>query len=123
MAEDVGKKNAFGQRLVALRKEAGLTQGELAKEIGTTRRVIDYYERESMQPPAQLLVGLSRALGRSIEELLGVRAKGRQIKKGAKLDGRLEKRLGAIEKLSPKAKKQLIDLIDLFLAAEQVKSS
>ena len=35
---------SFGARLAALRKAAGFTQQELANEVGTSRRMIAYYE-------------------------------------------------------------------------------
>jgi len=61
----------FGARLVELRKAAGYTQGELAAELGVTRRMVAYYEGETEHPPANLLPGLAKALGVTIEQLLG----------------------------------------------------
>jgi DNA-binding transcriptional regulator YiaG len=40
----------FGQRLSALRKARGLTQRELAEALGTTREMVDYYERRAINP-------------------------------------------------------------------------
>lgn len=61
----------FGTRLAELRKAAGHTQVELANELGVTRRMIAYYEGETEHPPANLLPTLARALGVTIEALLG----------------------------------------------------
>ena len=61
----------FGQRLVELRTKASLTQQQLADEIGVSRRVLGYYETESVHPPAHLLPALAAALGVSADYLLG----------------------------------------------------
>ena len=62
----------FGTRLAELRKAAGLTQVELAEAIGTSQRMVAYYESTEDYPLARLLRELSRALGVSADELLGL---------------------------------------------------
>lgn len=64
---------SFGQRLRQIRKARGYSQGSLAKAVGTTSRVISYYERESKYPPAKLLADLSHTLKIPMEELLGTK--------------------------------------------------
>jgi DNA-binding transcriptional regulator YiaG len=58
-------KTTFGQRLYALRTQRGLTQMELAKALGTTQRVISYYETKGELPPPDVLIALVRTLGAS----------------------------------------------------------
>jgi transcriptional regulator with XRE-family HTH domain len=101
----------FAARLTALRKGAGLTQEQLAAELGISRRRIAYYEAESDHPPASLLSELARVLNTTVDELLG--------SEPAKRKPRLERRLKQIEGLSPKPKQQLLSIIDTFIAAEQ----
>ena len=62
----------FGRRLVELRKARGLTQVELAEEIGSSQRAISYYENEAAFPPSDVLAALSGALKVSADELLGI---------------------------------------------------
>jgi transcriptional regulator with XRE-family HTH domain len=62
----------FGPRLAELRRAAGLTQVELAEAIGTSQRMVAYYESTDDYPLARLLRNLSRTLGASVDELLGV---------------------------------------------------
>lgn len=107
----------FGQRLASLRKAAGLTQQELADEIGASRRMIAYYESESDHPPANLLAHIAQALNLSTDELLGLQA----IDNTPKTSNRFERRLKQIETLNPKAKRQLTQLIDTFIEAEQLR--
>ncbi len=110
---------AFGKRLAALRKEAGFTQTELANEIGATRRMIAYYETESDHPPTNMLVGLASALNVTTDALLGLKAI--KAAKGKQSDSRLLRRMQQVEKLSAHKKRQIIQVIDTFIEAEQLK--
>ena len=65
--------SAFGKRLFALRKMRGLTQVQLAEALGTTQRVISYYETEAELPPSTAIIPLARVLDVSTDELLGLR--------------------------------------------------
>lgn len=107
----------FGVRLAELRKNAGYTQQELADEIGVSRRVIGYYESESQHPPANLLVELSNTLNISADELLGIK----QSSKAKLPDTRLLRRLQQIEKMEASKKRQLLNVIDTFIEANNLK--
>jgi len=107
---------SFGERLAALRKTAGYTQVELADELGVTRRMIVYYERESDYPPTTLLPGLAKALGVTTDALLGLK----KIKKVGKGDTRLQRRMQQIEKLPAKDRRQITQIIDTFIKAAQI---
>lgn len=107
----------FGQRMVALRKAAGYTQVELAQELGVSQRMISHYEGRAEHPPAGLLPALAKALGVTTDALLGIKPP----KKTAKRDTRLERRLQQVQHLDPKPRKQIMQLIDTFIAAEQLK--
>ena len=109
---------SFGDRLASLRKAAGYTQVELAAEMGITQRMVAYYEAPNAQPPAHLLPQLAQTLGVSVDVLLGL-AEPRRPKKVA--TNRLERRLLEIEKLDPKAKRQLTQLLDTFIEGEKLK--
>ena len=66
-------QNAFGQRLVTLRQERGLTQVQLAKATGMTQRAISYYETEAELPPSPAIITLASILEVSADELLGLK--------------------------------------------------
>jgi transcriptional regulator with XRE-family HTH domain len=109
---------SFGERLAGLRKAAGYTQVELAAEVGITQRMVAYYEAPNAQPPAHLLPQLAPVLGVSVDVLLGL-AEPRRPKQIA--TNRLERRLLEIEKLDPKAKRQITQLLDTFIESEKLK--
>lgn len=108
----------FGERLAALRKAAGYTQVEFASEVGITQRMVAYYEAPDAQAPAHLLPQMAQALGVDANVLLGL-AEPRRPKKLA--TNRLERRLMEIEKLDPKAKRQITQLLDSFIEGQKLK--
>lgn len=109
---------SFGARLAALRKAAGFTQQELANEIGTSRRMIAYYEGQTAHPPTTLLPAIATALRITTDELLG-QAPVKRIAKSR--DTRLERRLQQIERLDPTERRQIMQVIDAFIERGQLK--
>lgn len=108
----------FGEHLAQLRKAAGYTQVEFAGEVGITQRMVAYYEAPDAHPPAHLLPRMAQALGVGVDVLLGM-SQPRRPKKLA--TNRLERRLMEIEKLDPKAKRQITQLLDTFIEREKLK--
>jgi transcriptional regulator with XRE-family HTH domain len=53
--------------LAASRREAGLTQAELARRLGTTQSAIARLERPGSNPTVATLDGALRAMGRRLE--------------------------------------------------------
>jgi transcriptional regulator with XRE-family HTH domain len=107
-----------GQRLASLRKAVGYTQVEFAAEVGITQRMVAYYEVPNAQPPAHLLPRMAQVLGVGSDLLLGM-AQARKVKRLA--TNSLKRRMLAIEKLDPKAKRQVTQLLDTFNEREQLK--
>ncbi len=117
--QNIDELTDFGRRLVNLRKKAGYTQVELAKELGVTQRMVSYYEGQSEYPPAAILPKLARLLNVTTDELLGMEP----LKKTRQPDTRLQRRFQQIEKLPSKEKRQLVQVIDTFLKAVQISKS
>ena len=107
----------FGARLASLRKAAGYTQVEFAAEVGITKRTVAYYEAPGAQPPAHLRPQMAQALRVGADVLLGM-AQRRKVKRLA--TNSLERRLLEIEKLDPKAKRQITQLLDAFIERERL---
>ena len=62
----------FGDRLRKLREQAGLTQAELGQVIGTSDRVVGYYESNDRFPKKpETLQKLSEVFNVSVDFLLG----------------------------------------------------
>jgi len=114
-AQNVERLTNFGKRLAALRKEAGYTQTELARELGVSQRMISHYEGQSEYPPTAVLPKLAQLLHVSTDELLGIKPQ----PKNRQPDSRLLRRMQQIDKLSAARRKQIVQVIDTFIAAEQ----
>lgn len=117
--QNIDELTDFGRRLVTLRKKAGYTQVELAKELGVTQRMVSYYEGHSEYPPAAMLPKLAKLLNVTTDELLSIKP----LKKTRQPDTRLQRRFQQIEKLPNKEKRQLVQVIDTFLKAAQISES
>ena len=69
----------FSQNLARIRKQKGLTQADLSKRSGISRRAIVHYENHVAQPPLEKIETLSKALGVNIATLLGTNDKIDQV--------------------------------------------
>lgn len=65
----------FGNKLKALRLQAGLTQKQLAAKIGVTHSVVSYYERQERYPSPEVLVEISRVFHVTTDYLLGIESR------------------------------------------------
>ena len=60
----------MGARIAALRRDAGLSQAELAGRLQISPSALGMYEQGRREPSAQMLVALARVLGVSTDYLL-----------------------------------------------------
>ena len=108
----------LGLRIAQLRKDAGLTQSELASQLGLKhQQVLASYESAIRRVPSSLLVPLCQAFNLTVDELL-------QVKPSKQKPGpapKLERQLQQVSKL-PKAQQQFVSqFIDTVLASEATK--
>lgn len=64
-------KETFGQRFQRLRKNANLTQEDVATKLNITAQAISKWENDASAPDISVLVELSDILGVTLNELLG----------------------------------------------------
>lgn len=62
----------FGNTLKELRMQNGMTQQQLATQIGVSKSVISYYELQERTPSPEILVKLSAIFHVSADYLLGI---------------------------------------------------
>jgi len=71
MARKLSKKRPQqGARIAKLRKEAGLSQAELARLINESQQNIAFWEQSDNPPRSDTLVPMARILGVPVEHLL-----------------------------------------------------
>ena len=62
----------LGQRIQELRKQAGLTQEQLAERLGVTRQAVSKWESDNGVPELDTLIAMSRLFHVTMGQLLGV---------------------------------------------------
>jgi len=103
----------IGKRVAELRKSRGLTQVEIATQLGMTQALVSDYERGKLRLHGGLIVAFAKALRVSADQILGLKESDGH---GRLEDRRFLRRLQKIEKLSRRDKQVLLATIDKFLA-------
>ncbi len=62
----------FGEKLKTMRKEAGMTQKDLADRLGITKSVVSYYELQERTPSPDVLIRLAGIFHVTTDYLLGL---------------------------------------------------
>jgi transcriptional regulator with XRE-family HTH domain len=106
---------AFGLRLQDIRKRRGLTQVEVAQQLGIHQSLISQYERGYLRLHGALLVRLAQVLKTTPDAILAVKVDA-ENGDGHPLDRRFVRRLQKVGKLSAHQKKILLGTIDAFLS-------
>lgn len=107
-------RNAFfrqlGTRIAEQRKAQDLTQAELGGQVGVTQQQIASFETGRRRMPISTLPLLARALGVSVEELIGVPPARGKRGPAPKLQQQLE-RISALPKAQQRFVMQMIDTV------------
>lgn len=62
----------FGKKLKQLRTQSGLSQKQLADQIGVTKSVVSYYELQERYPSPDVLIKLAGIFHVTSDYLLGI---------------------------------------------------
>jgi len=106
---------ALGQRIAHLRKDRGLTQVQLATQLGVIQQTLSHYESGRLRVPLVQLPRLADIFGLSLDELLtGQPATHQPGKRGPV--SRVQQQLIAITAM-PKAQQRIVSqVIDALIA-------
>lgn len=98
----------FGDRVVAIRKEKGLQQKELAAMVSILPVVLSRYENNLINPSLEVANKIAKALSVSLDYLAnGV------VEEGAEV--RLSDRLKQFDKLLPRDQEYVVAVLEAFL--------
>jgi transcriptional regulator with XRE-family HTH domain len=100
----------LGTRIAERRKAQDLTQAQLGELVGVTQQQIASFETGRRRMPISTLPALARALGTSIEELIGEQPKAAKRGPTPKLQQQLEQ-LSRLPKAQQRLVSQLIDTV------------
>ncbi len=102
---------ANDSRLRQLREAAGLSLRDLAKQIGEEHSNIRYWEQSGNLPRSNVLVPMAKALGVTVEELLGES----RPKRGVSPGGRSRQLFEAVSKMPRRQQEKILDILEPFV--------
>lgn len=105
-------------RLRELRLKAGLSMRELARQIGEDHSNVRYWETSGTAPRSDVLMPLSKALGVTIEDLLG-EARQRTLKPG----GKMRTLFDAASRLPRTQQDKIIAILEPFVSQQLKQAS
>lgn len=103
---------SFGSRLQQARKSKGLSQEDLAKELGTKGPAIGRYERDAMKPSIEAAAKLAELLDVSLDWLVG--------HTDLELDKKMIQRIQEVTKMDSKSKEHVFAMLDAFIKQNSI---
>ena len=104
-------------RVVAIRKENGVTQVELAETLGVTQSMVSRIEKGDLRLNGEVIIKLAKLFKVSTDELLGVKP----IKNDQpEISRRWLRRLKMINQLSKRDQDGIIQTVDRYLKAAAI---
>jgi transcriptional regulator with XRE-family HTH domain len=100
-----------------LRKASSLSVRELARQIGESHTNVSYWERSGQIPRSDVLAAMAKALGVTVEELLG-----EEKPRRATPPGKLGQVFDQVSKLPRRQQDKIVEVVQA-LVAHQAKTA
>jgi len=100
-----------GSHLKALREKAGLSARDLGERIGVRHSNILFWENSGTLPRSGVLVPMAKALGVTVEELLGESKPRRVVHPGGKLGQVFE----AVAELPRRQQRKIVEVVEALV--------
>ena len=111
----------LGRQIAQRRKALGLTQTDLAQELGIAQQTMAHYEGGTARIAVAMLPTVARVLRVSIEELIGTPARRGTGKRGPA--SKLQQQLEQIQALPKSKQRMLLDMIDAALHSANAQAA
>lgn len=105
----------LGEHILTLRKQKGLSQSDLGKQIKTSGDIIGRYERNEVKPSIEVIVRMADALEVSIDFLVG--------KSEVELDTDTLNRVREVSKLPEGERLQILKVVDALIRDYKAKQA
>jgi transcriptional regulator with XRE-family HTH domain len=109
----------LGKHLAELRQAAGLTQMQLADKLGVHHSNIAFWELTGTPPRGEVLPQMARALGVSVDELLGAAPVKPRVQAPA---GKLQMIFARAAKLPRRQQAKLAEFVEAFVERQEKAS-
>ena len=114
------QRSPFGERLYNARIQAGLSQTQIAEQLGITQPSYADWERRSVALKPEYLPKLAQILHVPVDYLLGAKNAARRDPGPA---GKARQVFAAVSRLPRKQQQKVIEMAEGFLALHQSKSN
>ena len=104
---------SFGTRLLEARKKKGISQEELAEQLGTKGPAVGRYERDEMKPSIEAAAKMAELLGVSLDWLVG--------HTDLELDREMINRVQEVTRMTPQDKAHVFAMLDAFIATTKMQ--
>ncbi len=109
----------LGKRVVELRKKKGLSQSDLAKQVGISYAQVGRYETKGAQPPAEVLKKIADALDTTVDYLISGDTDEKAV--STLKDAELLQHFRAVEQMDEEDKVTVKKLIDAFITKKKIQ--
>lgn len=107
----------LGKRVAQRRKAVGLTQVQLAEQLGIAQQTMAHYEGGTLRVAVATLIPLCEALNTTMEELTGLQPKRGTGKRGPQ--PKIAQQLERIQSLPAAKQRAISQVLDSVIAAHQ----
>ena len=104
----------FGSLVAELRKQKGISQSDLASQLGIHKNVLGRYERNEVFPSIDIARKVADILEVSLDFLTG--------KEEVQIDKVTSKRILEVSKFEEQDKDHIFSVIDAFIAKRKIQS-
>jgi len=113
-------RSPFGTRVCALREAAGLTQEQVAEQLGISQPSYALWERKEVALRPEQLTTLAQILGVRIEEVLDERPA--TARRGGPV-GRTRRVFETVSQLPRNQQQKILDVVDALVAQTSQRSA
>lgn len=107
----------IAQRFVRLRKEAGLSQAQMAEKLGVSQPVVSDYERGASRLHGELILKVAEILNVSADELLGKETN----KPKARPTGKVQQVFEEVSNLPRRQQDKVVEFVSAFVRQQQAE--
>lgn len=104
----------FGSIVSELRKKKGISQTDLANQLGIHKNVLGRYERNEVLPSIEIARKIADILDVSLDYLTG--------KQDVQIDKNISERILEVSKFEQEDRLHIFSVIDAFIAKRKIQS-
>lgn len=106
----------LGERLAALREQAGLSQQQLAERLGVNQQMVAYWERRAATLRPDQLTAVAEVLQTTVDQLLGQAALKARVSGPS---GKVRQVFEAVSRLPRRQQHKIAEVVEALVAQQR----